>query len=84
MPVSFETGDIFATAGISGFAHGCNCAGAMGVIYHIKTGHPLGWINAFGAGLARAVFLGCGEGESLGCCPPEEGSGENVVFPVVD
>lgn len=30
MPVSFETGDIFATAGICGYAHGCNCAGAMG------------------------------------------------------
>ena len=30
MPVSFETGDVFATVGINGFAHGCNCAGAMG------------------------------------------------------
>ncbi|MEG0191994.1 MAG: macro domain-containing protein [Stenotrophomonas sp.] len=30
MPVSFETGDIFATPGLSSYAHGCNCAGAMG------------------------------------------------------
>ncbi|NUO78358.1 MAG: macro domain-containing protein [Lysobacter sp.] len=30
MPISVEVGDIFATPGINGFAHGCNCAGAMG------------------------------------------------------
>ena len=30
MPVNIEKGDIFATTGIRGFAHGCNCAGAMG------------------------------------------------------
>ena len=30
MPVSFETGDLFATDGLRAFAHGCNCAGAMG------------------------------------------------------
>ena len=30
MPIGFETGDIFATLGVSAFAHGCNCAGAMG------------------------------------------------------
>lgn len=30
MPVSFESGDIFATTELRGFAHGCNCAGAMG------------------------------------------------------
>lgn len=30
MPVTFESGDIFVTPGLRGFAHGCNCAGAMG------------------------------------------------------
>lgn len=30
MPVTFETGDLFSTAEIGAFAHGCNCAGAMG------------------------------------------------------
>jgi O-acetyl-ADP-ribose deacetylase (regulator of RNase III) len=30
MPISFESGDIFATTELRGFAHGCNCAGAMG------------------------------------------------------
>lgn len=30
MTVVFERGDIFATDGIAAFAHGCNCAGAMG------------------------------------------------------
>ena len=30
MPVAFKDGDIFSTPGISAFAHGCNCAGAMG------------------------------------------------------
>lgn len=30
MTVVFERGDIFATDGIASFAHGCNCAGAMG------------------------------------------------------
>ena len=30
MPALFVTGDIFATADINAYAHGCNCAGAMG------------------------------------------------------
>jgi O-acetyl-ADP-ribose deacetylase (regulator of RNase III) len=30
MPVIFETGDLFSTPHIHAFAHGCNCAGAMG------------------------------------------------------
>ncbi len=30
MTVEFKTGDLFATPGLQAFAHGCNCAGAMG------------------------------------------------------
>ncbi|HEY3819750.1 MAG TPA: macro domain-containing protein [Polyangiaceae bacterium] len=30
MPVVFTKGDIFASEGITAYAHGCNCAGAMG------------------------------------------------------
>ena len=30
MPTRFTKGDIFATDGIHAYAHGCNCAGAMG------------------------------------------------------
>jgi O-acetyl-ADP-ribose deacetylase (regulator of RNase III) len=30
MPALFTKGDIFAAEGIRAFAHGCNCAGAMG------------------------------------------------------
>ncbi|MEG2802652.1 macro domain-containing protein [Stenotrophomonas sp.] len=30
MPITFETGDLFATSGLGAYAHGCNCAGAMG------------------------------------------------------
>lgn len=30
MPVAFEAGDLFATPDVVAFAHGCNCAGAMG------------------------------------------------------
>jgi O-acetyl-ADP-ribose deacetylase (regulator of RNase III) len=30
MPTVFTKGDIFATEGIRAYAHGCNCAGAMG------------------------------------------------------
>jgi O-acetyl-ADP-ribose deacetylase (regulator of RNase III) len=30
MPVVFTKGDIFATEGVTSYAHGCNCAGAMG------------------------------------------------------
>ncbi len=30
MPVRFESGDLFATDELKAFAHGCNCAGAMG------------------------------------------------------
>jgi len=30
MPLLFTKGDIFATDGIKAYAHGCNCAGAMG------------------------------------------------------
>lgn len=30
MPVLFLKGDIFATEGLRAYAHGCNCAGAMG------------------------------------------------------
>lgn len=30
MPIAFKDGDLFSTPGISAFAHGCNCAGAMG------------------------------------------------------
>jgi len=30
MPTSFVTGDLFAAKDIFAFAHGCNCAGAMG------------------------------------------------------
>ncbi len=30
MPVRFIKGDIFATDGLRAYAHGCNCAGAMG------------------------------------------------------
>jgi O-acetyl-ADP-ribose deacetylase (regulator of RNase III) len=30
MPAVFVKGDIFATDGLSAYAHGCNCAGAMG------------------------------------------------------
>ena len=30
MPVVFTKGDIFAAEGLTSYAHGCNCAGAMG------------------------------------------------------
>jgi O-acetyl-ADP-ribose deacetylase (regulator of RNase III) len=30
MSVDFKIGDLFATPGVQAFAHGCNCAGAMG------------------------------------------------------
>jgi O-acetyl-ADP-ribose deacetylase (regulator of RNase III) len=30
MPVVFTKGDIFASEGLTSYAHGCNCAGAMG------------------------------------------------------
>ena len=30
MSVTYVEGDIFATEGIKAYAHGCNCAGAMG------------------------------------------------------
>lgn len=30
MPVIFTKGDLFATEGLTAYAHGCNCAGAMG------------------------------------------------------
>lgn len=30
MPVLFTKGDIFAAEGLRAYAHGCNCAGAMG------------------------------------------------------
>jgi O-acetyl-ADP-ribose deacetylase (regulator of RNase III) len=30
MPVVFTKGDLFATEGLVAYAHGCNCAGAMG------------------------------------------------------
>ena len=30
MPTIFTKGDMFAAEGLSAFAHGCNCAGAMG------------------------------------------------------
>ncbi len=30
MGIIFASGDIFATPGLQAFAHGCNCAGAMG------------------------------------------------------
>jgi O-acetyl-ADP-ribose deacetylase (regulator of RNase III) len=30
MPASFTEGDLFAAEGIRAWAHGCNCAGAMG------------------------------------------------------
>jgi O-acetyl-ADP-ribose deacetylase (regulator of RNase III) len=30
MPVVFIKGDLFATEGLAAYAHGCNCAGAMG------------------------------------------------------
>ena len=30
MPVVLERGDLFATPDLKAFAHGCNCAGAMG------------------------------------------------------
>jgi O-acetyl-ADP-ribose deacetylase (regulator of RNase III) len=30
MPVLFRKGDIFFTEGLRAYAHGCNCAGAMG------------------------------------------------------
>jgi O-acetyl-ADP-ribose deacetylase (regulator of RNase III) len=30
MPVVFTKGDLFATEGLTAYAHGCNCAGAMG------------------------------------------------------
>jgi O-acetyl-ADP-ribose deacetylase (regulator of RNase III) len=30
MPVVFTKGDIFAAEGVTAYAHGCNCAGAMG------------------------------------------------------
>jgi len=30
MPTSFVTGDLFAARDVFAFAHGCNCAGAMG------------------------------------------------------
>jgi O-acetyl-ADP-ribose deacetylase (regulator of RNase III) len=30
MPVLFTKGDLFATADLLAYAHGCNCAGAMG------------------------------------------------------
>ncbi|UNP29291.1 macro domain-containing protein [Lysobacter gummosus] len=30
MPLSLEIGDIFSTPDVIAFAHGCNCAGAMG------------------------------------------------------
>jgi O-acetyl-ADP-ribose deacetylase (regulator of RNase III) len=30
MSIEFKSGDIFATPGVSAFAHGCNCTGVMG------------------------------------------------------
>ena len=30
MPVKFVSGDLFATKNPTAFAHGCNCAGAIG------------------------------------------------------
>ena len=30
MPVSYVTGDLFASRDLDGIGHGCNCAGAMG------------------------------------------------------
>jgi len=30
MPVKFVRGDMFATPGLTAFAHGCNCRGVMG------------------------------------------------------
>jgi O-acetyl-ADP-ribose deacetylase (regulator of RNase III) len=30
VPTTFTKGDLFATEGLSAFAHGCNCAGGMG------------------------------------------------------
>src|SRR5687768_5990734 len=30
MPISFVKGDVFAHDGLTAYAHGCNCAGAMG------------------------------------------------------
>ena len=30
MPIVFARGDLFSTPGVNAFAHGCNCAGAMG------------------------------------------------------
>lgn len=30
MPTAFLKGDLFAASGLNAFAHGCNCAGAMG------------------------------------------------------
>jgi O-acetyl-ADP-ribose deacetylase (regulator of RNase III) len=42
MPVHFTKGDIFATAGVQAFAHGCNCAGGMdaGIAIEFKKRWP--------------------------------------------
>jgi O-acetyl-ADP-ribose deacetylase (regulator of RNase III) len=42
MPVDFIKGDIFATEGLTSFAHGCNCAGGMdaGIAIEFKKRWP--------------------------------------------
>lgn len=33
-----KEGDIFSLKGVSSYAHGCNCAGAMGKVLHYNLG----------------------------------------------
>jgi O-acetyl-ADP-ribose deacetylase (regulator of RNase III) len=43
MPVQFVKGDLFAYPGLQAFAHGCNCAGAMGkgIAVEFRRRYPL-------------------------------------------
>lgn len=36
MSIKFVTGDLFNTPGLKCICHGCNCAGAMGMMQQIK------------------------------------------------
>jgi O-acetyl-ADP-ribose deacetylase (regulator of RNase III) len=55
MPARFTKGDIFATGGVKAYAHGCNCAGAMGAGIAIEFKRR--WPRMFDEYAAR-----CGDG----------------------
>lgn len=72
MPVSFESGDIFATTELRGFAHGCNCAGAMGkgIAVAFKQRWPAMYENTAAAAKQAAslsVMCSCGSRAGMSC-----------------